>query len=82
MAQAGATLQNYNNDLVRCTLPHPAAQCVAIHLLCSRTAVPTLTASGPSGIEELREKREDLNRSVAQDEEEKGAPAMGPGGEA
>mmetsp|Transcript_20600 Transcript_20600/g.66732 ORF Transcript_20600/g.66732 Transcript_20600/m.66732 type:complete len:112 (+) Transcript_20600:66-401(+) len=40
MAQAGATLQNYNNDLVRC-------------------------------IEELREKREDLNRSVAQDEEEK-----------
>lgn len=43
---------------------------------------PTLTASGPSGIEELREKREDLNRSVAQDEEEKGAPAMGPGGEA
>mmetsp|Transcript_34278 Transcript_34278/g.107561 ORF Transcript_34278/g.107561 Transcript_34278/m.107561 type:complete len:115 (+) Transcript_34278:55-399(+) len=42
MAQAGATLQNYNNDLVRC-------------------------------IEELREKREELNRSVAADEEEKGA---------
>mmetsp|Transcript_14643 Transcript_14643/g.47028 ORF Transcript_14643/g.47028 Transcript_14643/m.47028 type:complete len:112 (-) Transcript_14643:136-471(-) len=40
MAQAGATLQNYNNDLVRC-------------------------------IEELREKREELNRSVAADEEEK-----------
>lgn len=39
MAQAGATLQNYNNDLVRCTLPHPAAQCVAIHLLCGRMAV-------------------------------------------
>jgi len=29
-----------------------------------------------AGIEELREKREDLNRSVAQDEEEKGVPAL------
>ena len=42
MAQAGATLQNYNNELVSC-------------------------------IEELREKREDLNKSIAGDEEEKGA---------
>merc|ERR1719217_1499520 len=36
----GATLQNYNNELVNC-------------------------------IEELREKREELNRSIAADEEEK-----------
>jgi hypothetical protein len=53
-----------------------------------RTAAPLLlhppTRSAPcsSGIEELREKREDLNRSVAQDEEEKGATATGPRGEA
>jgi Sjoegren syndrome nuclear autoantigen 1 len=40
MAQQGATLQNYNNDLVRC-------------------------------IEDLREKREEVNRAIAQDEEEK-----------
>merc|ERR1712146_783571 len=40
MTQQGATLQNYNNELVKC-------------------------------IEELREKREELNRSIAADEEEK-----------
>ncbi|KAJ1635045.1 sporangia induced deflagellation-inducible protein [Pavlovales sp. CCMP2436] len=40
MAQQGATLQNYNNDLVRC-------------------------------IEELREKREEVNRAIASEEEEK-----------
>ncbi|KAG8465253.1 hypothetical protein KFE25_012616 [Diacronema lutheri] len=40
MAQQGATLQNYNNDLVRC-------------------------------IEDLREKREEVNRTIASDEEEK-----------
>ena len=40
MAQQGATLQNYNNELVRC-------------------------------IEDLREKREEVNRSIAKDEEEK-----------
>ena len=42
MTQQGATLQNYNSELVNC-------------------------------IEELREKREELNKSIAQDEEEKGA---------
>jgi len=40
MAQEGATLQNYNNELVKC-------------------------------IEDLREKREEVNRSIAKDEEEK-----------
>merc|ERR1711998_624025 len=40
MAQQGATLQNYNNELVKC-------------------------------IEDLREKREEVNRSIAKDEEEK-----------
>uniref|UniRef100_A0A7S0L911 Uncharacterized protein n=1 Tax=Coccolithus braarudii TaxID=221442 RepID=A0A7S0L911_9EUKA len=40
MAQSGASLQNYNNELVRC-------------------------------IEDLREKREEVNRSIAKDEEEK-----------
>lgn len=42
MSQQGATLQNYNNELVKC-------------------------------IEDLREKREEVNRSIAKDEEEKGA---------
>ena len=41
MTQEGATLQNYNSELVAC-------------------------------IEELREKREELNKSIAADEEEKG----------
>merc|ERR1711934_998120 len=40
MTQQGATLQNYNNELVKC-------------------------------IEDLREKREEVNRSIAKDEEEK-----------
>ncbi len=40
MTQQGATLQNYNNELVKC-------------------------------IEDLRTKREEVNRSIAKDEEEK-----------
>ena len=40
MSAQGATLQNYNNELVKC-------------------------------IEDLREKREEVNRSIAKDEEEK-----------
>ena len=40
MAQQGATLQNYNNELVKC-------------------------------IEDLREKREEVNRQILQEEEEK-----------
>ncbi|CAM9332614.1 unnamed protein product [Phaeothamnion confervicola] len=40
MAQQGATLQNYNNELVRC-------------------------------IEDLREKREEVNRQILKEEEEK-----------
>ena len=40
MAQEGATLQNYNNELVTC-------------------------------IEDLRSKREEVNESIAADEEEK-----------
>ena len=40
MAQQGATLQNYNNELVKC-------------------------------IEDLREKREEVNRAMLKDEEEK-----------
>ena len=40
MAQEGATLQNYNNELVTC-------------------------------IEDLRSKREEVNKSIAADEEEK-----------
>merc|ERR1711998_568527 len=40
MTQQGATLQNYNNELVKC-------------------------------IEDLREKREEVNKSIATDEEEK-----------
>mmetsp|Transcript_17219 Transcript_17219/g.30367 ORF Transcript_17219/g.30367 Transcript_17219/m.30367 type:complete len:112 (-) Transcript_17219:318-653(-) len=40
MAQQGASLQNYNNELVKC-------------------------------IEDLREKREEINRSILKDEEEK-----------
>lgn len=40
MAQQGATLQNYNNELVKC-------------------------------IEDLREKREEVNRTILKEEEEK-----------
>lgn len=40
MAQQGATLQNYNNELVKC-------------------------------IEDLREKREEVNRTMLKEEEEK-----------
>lgn len=40
MAQQGATLQNYNNELVKC-------------------------------IEDLREKREEVNRAILKEEEEK-----------
>lgn len=41
MAQQGATLQNYNNELVKC-------------------------------IEDLREKREEINKQILKEEEEKG----------
>jgi sjoegren syndrome nuclear autoantigen 1 len=40
MAQQGATLQNYNNELVKC-------------------------------IDDLREKREQINREISKEEEEK-----------
>ena len=43
MSAQGATLQNYNNELVSC-------------------------------IEDLRSKREEVNKSIQADEEEKGAP--------
>jgi len=92
MAQAGSSLQNYNNDLVTCIevprAPHakpPAprtpltkrATCIGVlSAACQRPALRanvhprTHQAWRP---QELREKREDLNKSVASDEEEKGA---------
>ena len=76
MASAGATLQNYNNDLVRCAR-HTLAHTLQNRHRCCATVEPnsSVTRCLPvrAGIEELREKREELNRSVAADEEEKGA---------
>ena len=67
MTQQGATLQNYNNELVKCKrLSSQQHGC-----FCSgHTHVPH--ASICAGIEDLREKREEVNRSIAKDEEEKG----------
>eukprot|EP00936_MAST-01D_sp_MAST-1D-sp1_P002085 g2085.t1 len=48
MAQQGATLQNYNNELVKCTF-----------------------ANDYPCIEDLREKREEVNRQILKEEEEK-----------
>jgi Sjoegren syndrome nuclear autoantigen 1 len=70
MAQQGATLQNYNNELVKCKL----ASCIPtlthnpnpIHVF------PTLLSPlYRVGIEDLREKREEVNRQILQEEEEK-----------
>ena len=63
--QAGATLQNYNSELVsvRCS------GCVAALCASAPTRVPHCAWQC---IEELRGKREELNTSIATDEEEKG----------
>ena len=92
MSQQGATLQNYNNELVKCAQPRlspvacePCARiAVAIERAPARQSTPRssllvqpLTCCAwpllsSTGIEELREKREEVNRSIAKDEEEKG----------
>ena len=61
MAQQGASLQNYNNELVKCE-PEPPALTIA------------LAAHGPpslAGLEDLREKREQINREIAREEDDK-----------
>ena len=72
MTQQGATLQNYNNELVKCAHRPPAYSAIRIRAqhrpVCLYPRVPV-----PVGIEDLREKREEVNRSIAKDEEEKGA---------
>ena len=55
-AQQGASLQNYNNELVKCERPP-----------CSCGAHP---ACHP-GLEDLREKREAINREIAREEDDK-----------
>jgi Sjoegren syndrome nuclear autoantigen 1 len=59
MAQHGGPLQNYNNELVKCT--SSAAQS------CLQTAPSFIH----SGIEDLKEKREEVNRQILKEEEEK-----------
>ena len=76
-SQQGATLQNYNNELVKCA-PHPraefslvpASRCAAEHAR-GPTELTRRRRSRCAGIEDLREKREEVNRSIAKDEEEK-----------
>ena len=72
MTQQGATLQNYNNELVKCTHRPPTYSAtvrppIAPHAFMLSDGRPL------AGIEDLREKREEVNRSIAKDEEEKGA---------
>ena len=89
MTQQGATLQNYNNELVKCEWLTAAR---SLRPFCTRAEnvqwPPLARASRMvmvtrrcaccvsrliAGIEDLREKREEVNRSIAKDEEEKGA---------
>lgn len=59
MSAQGATLQNYNNELVSCT-----------YLQRFKIQVK-FVANCHTGIEDLREKREEVNRSILKMEEEK-----------
>jgi len=81
MAQQGATLQNYNNELVKCEFnAHTKInlQCLHSHIqpapaIFKRIHIDALTVSlliAP-GIEDLREKREEVNRQILKEEEEK-----------
>ena len=76
-----SSLQNYNNELVKCA-PHPRAECslgsgVARQRCRARLGAHRAACAPPppraaaQGIEDLREKREEVNRSIAKDEEEK-----------
>lgn len=77
--QAGATLQNYNSDLVavRCSGCMSALATLVGRAICRRAGVYPRTPHpcricAWQCIEELRGKREELNTSIATDEEEKG----------
>ena len=60
MAQQGASLQNYNCELVKCTTRPRPGHCI-------------IQGDGAStaGLEEMREHRENLNREIAKDEDDK-----------
>ena len=91
---AGATLQNYNNDLVACIEEVRAPshrprtpRDQGLRLTCRNAHAPgwpwtALTSHGAlaslASSSQLREKREELNRSIAADEEEKGASSPSP----
>ena len=74
MASQGASLQNYNNELVKCARPwlrpRPPATCRVWFPALPGPARPH-GAPSPAGIEDLKEKREEVNRQILQDEEEK-----------
>ena len=63
MAAQGSSLANYNNELGKDIDVHTDYSCVLCH------SPHTLSVGC---IEDLREKREELNRSILRDEEEKG----------
>ena len=67
--QAGATLQNYNSELVNVSGCGPPQQ----PPLYPCDSLTIRAHAHRQCIEELRGKREELNKSIATDEEEKGA---------
>lgn len=82
MTQQGATLQNYNSELVGCieevwtrqASPRRKPARARLDLFyAARFSVRCASAAW-----QLREKREELNKSIAQDEEEKGGLPIRP----
>ena len=69
MAAKGASLQTYNSELVKCE-PVALRDAARVRLDSSRQP-PTRPFSTPTGIEDLREKREEVNRQILRAEEDK-----------
>jgi sjoegren syndrome nuclear autoantigen 1 len=69
MSQQGATLQTYNNELVKCAIKNP------FFFLCPLAFLSpphrSLTRRS-AGIEDLRKRREELQESIMQEEDTKG----------
>ena len=80
MASQGASLQNYNNELVKCKCPvclplHISSAALFVAIFCMKLGAVGHLFLMPcdifAGIEDLKEKREEVNRQILQDEEEK-----------
>ncbi len=71
----GATLQNYNSELVGCIEEVWRASDSRVVPTRRRRGIALSAKMELSAhlVSQLREKREELNKSIAQDEEEKGA---------